>query len=304
MRPRRRARLRVAVDGGAPLRRLHDVPGPRAVAVVHGRPAPRRAARLRRDRAAVARPAPRRRAGRAARPRLTRPHDPGHRPRSGAHRVRRVPRRHEHVARAVRRVRPPHRRGPRDRVHGVRQRVRDAAPAADPAAAGALVPGPHVRRRGVTGVDAPDGRARHRRAGDPAEAVADRPGGRQRSTSACTARSTARAAASDLGRVRLLRRERRPGRGDGPHVDRRELRVGDAPLRVRRRPARGRQGLRVLHGHHALRGTPRCARGDRRLRQPHAVGHAGPDPRQVRAHAHDDRHERPAARVQLRRHAL
>ncbi len=114
-----------------------------------------------------------------------------------------------------------------------------------------------------------------------------------------------RAAAPDLGRVRVLRRERRPGRGDGAQVDRRELRLGDAPLRVRRRTrTHGVKGYEFYTGitryveRHGAQGR------DRRLRQPHAVGHARPGPRQVRAHAHDDRDERDAARLQLRRHAL
>ena len=61
--------------------------------------------------------------------------------------------------------------------------------------------------------------------------------------------------AAAVGRQDLRRRERGPGRGDGPQVDRRELRLGHAPLRVRLGAPPGREGLRVLHRHHQATST-------------------------------------------------
>ena len=62
-------------------------------------------------------------------------------------------------------------RRPRDRLHGVRQRVRHPAPPPDPPPAGALLQGPGLRRRRLARLDADHGRARRRRAGHPPEAV-------------------------------------------------------------------------------------------------------------------------------------
>ena len=171
LRPRRRARLRVAVVGRAPLRRLHDVSRHRAVALLLGRQVPERAAGLRRRRAALARPAAGGRAAGAPRQHVRRADDLRHRPGPGPHRVRGLPGRHEHVARAARRVHAAGARRPRDRLHGVRQRVRHPAPPPDPSPAGALVQGPGLRRRGVARVDAAHGAARRRRAGHPPEAL-------------------------------------------------------------------------------------------------------------------------------------
>ena len=169
----RGSRLRLDLDGGAPLHRLHDVPRPGAVPDLGGR-AHEPAARHRRHRAAVARPDARRRAGHHARQPLGRAHDPRHRPRPRPRRVRGLPGGHELQPGALPGVRQDAHRRARAGLRGARRRVRAAAPPRHPPRPGALVQGPHLRRRGVARGHAADGAARHRPAGDPPEAVGDR----------------------------------------------------------------------------------------------------------------------------------
>ena len=68
--------------------------------------------------------------------------------------------------------------------------LRHAAPARAPAPPALLVPGPHLRRRGVARVDADHGPARRRPAGDPAEAVGAWCRRTSRSTAGCGPRRT------------------------------------------------------------------------------------------------------------------
>ena len=80
------------------------------------------------------------------------------------------------------------------------------------------------------------------------------------------------------------------------------LRHGAEALRVRRGAARRREGLRVLHGHHEVRGPSRQGRRRRRFREAHAVRHAGAGAREARSHQGQDRHGRLLPELRVRRY--
>ena len=125
------------------------------------------------------------------------------------------------------------------RLHGVRQRVRHPAPPPDPPR-----PAHSFRGRTYAAAVSPESMPLMAELGIGVLVIPQKPWPTVQQDlatyeHASTARSTAASRRRPISRrLRLLRRERRPGRGDGPPVDRRELRLGDAPLRVRRRPAR------------------------------------------------------------------
>ena len=238
--------LRLDLDGRAPLHRLHAVPGPAAAPDLPGRPDPPHPARHRRHRPAVARPGaaggadhPARQPVRWAGPAR---HRPGHR----QGRVRRLPGADGHLAPALPRVRRRRPARPGGRLRRARRRVHPAAPPRRAPAAPALLPRPHLRRRGLPGLHAAHGRARRRPAGDRPEAVGEGAGGLRRLPGDVGRGERGRAARPDLQRLPVRRRGRGAGRGARAPAHRRLLPLGPAPLRLRRGAARGRERLRVL----------------------------------------------------------
>ena len=93
--------------------------------------------------------------------------------RSGAGGVRGLPARSGRGPQPVRRIRGADSERARKRLHGRRTRDATAAPRYSPGSR-ALVPRPHVLRRGFARVDADHGAARRRYFGNPAKAVGDR----------------------------------------------------------------------------------------------------------------------------------
>ena len=224
---RRAARVRFGLVGRAPLHRLHDVPRRRAVPHLDGGEDRADRPRLDGGRAAVARPHPGRGADRDARPDLRRTGDPRDRARPRPGGVRRLPRRHGRVARALRRDRAARARSARERVDGRGRRVRGPA-SAEPSARprSGRSGGAHVRGRGVAGIDAGDGEA-----GRGPCSWFPRSRGRtcartSRSTGGCSARRTA------------PRRRRRSARGSGSwtraRTGRRRWRVDTSPATTTR----------------------------------------------------------------------
>ena len=203
--------LRLDLDGRAPLHRLHDVSGPAAAPDVPGRPDPPHPARHGRHRPALARPGaaggadhPARQPVRWAGPAR---HRPGHR----QGRVRRLPGADGHLAPAlpgVRRRRPARSGG---RLRRARRRVHPAASPGLAPAPPALLPRPHLRRRGLPGLHAADGTARRRPAGDRPEAVGEGAGGLRRLPGDVGRGERGRPAGPDLQRLPVRRRGQRRG---------------------------------------------------------------------------------------------
>ena len=245
-RSRRAARLRVDLERRAPLHELHDVPRRPAVPHLHGRAHEDREARLDGAGAPVARPGAGGRADRDARPHVQRPADPRPRPGHRQGRVRRLPRRDGQGPPAVQGGGRGDPRRARDRRHGVRRRVRRPARASSctrrrssrSRAAPTRPPSRPSRPRSWPS-SAPACWSCRRSRGTWCEEETDHlprhlPRGHRRG-----------AAAADRGRLDLRRRERRPGRGAGPHVAGRLLGLGHRPLRVRQAAPQVDARLRV-----------------------------------------------------------
>ena len=155
----------------ASLHRLYDVPEPRAVPHLHGRPHQARAAGLDGAGVAVARSDPAGRGDRRPRSRLRRAHDSRHRPWRRARRVRGVPRADGREPRALRRSRRADPGRARDRVLRIHGPTLPAAAQGHSPETLQDVQGPHLCGGRVAGVGAHHGQARHRHAHHSAKAV-------------------------------------------------------------------------------------------------------------------------------------